>query len=142
MNYYKIVQNPHKISITSPSSPMEILIFPRPRLVAFRSCFVSSIPSRTPPATSRASLVSCFASSTMASLELWLVRQGKNPSETYESVNWDDDTPSIWENIIDVPNHQPELVFNRFMGVISGYLTYGIILILIISYLNMIFGIG
>ena len=23
-------------------------------------------------------------------------------------VNWDDDIPNIWENEIDVPNHQPE----------------------------------
>ena len=23
-------------------------------------------------------------------------------------VNWDDDIPNIWENKIDVPNHQPD----------------------------------
>ena len=27
-------------------------------------------------------------------------------------VNWDDDIPNIWENKIDVPNHQPDIVIN------------------------------
>ena len=31
-----------------------------------------------------------------------------HPSEKYEFVNWDDYQPNIWENIIDVPNHQPD----------------------------------
>ena len=26
------------------------------------------------------------------------------------NVNWDDDIPNIWENRIDVPNHQPNEV--------------------------------
>ena len=34
---------------------------------------------------------------------------GLNPSEKYEFVNWDDDIPNIWENKIDVPNHQPAI---------------------------------
>jgi len=29
------------------------------------------------------------------------------PSEKYEFVSWDDDIPNIWENKIDVQNHQP-----------------------------------
>ena len=35
----------------------------------------------------------------------WLV--GLNPSENMK-VNWDDEIPNIWENKIDVPNHQPQ----------------------------------
>ena len=34
-----------------------------------------------------------------------------HPSEKYDFVNWDDDIPNIWENKIDVPNHQPGLWF-------------------------------
>ena len=30
-----------------------------------------------------------------------------HPSEKYESVNWDDDIPNIWENKTWQPNHQP-----------------------------------
>ena len=26
------------------------------------------------------------------------------------NVNWDDDIPNIWENKIDVPNHQPVIL--------------------------------
>ena len=33
-----------------------------------------------------------------------------HPSEKYEFVNWDDEIPNIWENKIDVPNHQPEYI--------------------------------
>ena len=36
----------------------------------------------------------------------WLVGQG-HPSEKYEFVNWDGEIPNVWENKIDVPNHQP-----------------------------------
>ena len=35
-----------------------------------------------------------------------------NPSEKYDFVNWDDEIPNIWENKIDVPNHQPDVVCN------------------------------
>ena len=38
----------------------------------------------------------------------WLVY----PSEKYDFVNWDDDIPNIWENKIDVPNHQPGSILN------------------------------
>ena len=37
---------------------------------------------------------------------IWLV-VFSHPSEKYEFVNWDDEIPNIWENKIDVSNHQP-----------------------------------
>jgi hypothetical protein len=30
------------------------------------------------------------------------------PSEKYEFVSWDDDTPNIWKNQIHVPKNQPD----------------------------------
>ena len=32
------------------------------------------------------------------------------PSEKYEFVNWDDETPNLWKNKIHVPNHHPDYV--------------------------------
>ena len=40
----------------------------------------------------------------------WLVGRG-HPSEKYEFVNWDDEIPSIWEKLENVPNHQPGMDF-------------------------------
>ena len=40
---------------------------------------------------------------------IWLV-VFRHPSEKYDFVNWDDDIPNIWENKIDVPNHQPVII--------------------------------
>ena len=34
-------------------------------------------------------------------------------------VNWDDDIPNIWDNKIDVPNHQPEMVMFNNVGKIA-----------------------
>ena len=39
-----------------------------------------------------------------------------HPSEKYEFVNWDDEIPNIWENKIDVPNHQPDEYVIGFEG--------------------------
>ena len=39
-----------------------------------------------------------FGFITVASNHTWLVVFGKNPSEKYDFVNWDDEIPKIWEN--------------------------------------------
>ena len=39
-------------------------------------------------------------------------------------VNWDDEIPNIWENKIDVPNHQPVIAFDqiwKYMNLDLGY---------------------
>ena len=43
-------------------------------------------------------------------LVVWLV-VFSHPSEKYDFVNGDDDIPNIWENKIDVPNHQSVVVY-------------------------------
>ena len=47
--------------------------------------------------------------------KLWLTGWWfSHPSEKYEFVNWDDEIPNIWENKIDVPNHQPAYYLGEY----------------------------
>ena len=47
----------------------------------------------------------------------WWLR--KNPSEKYEFVRGDDfSIPKIWKNKVHVPNHQPDMCFVLYNGVI------------------------
>ena len=39
--------------------------------------------------------------------QVWLVGGWTTPLKNMK-VNWDDEIPNIWENKIDVPNHQPD----------------------------------
>ena len=39
----------------------------------------------------------------------WLVAPWATPLKNMK-VSWDCDIPNIWENKIDVPNHQPEML--------------------------------
>ena len=41
----------------------------------------------------------------------WLVGGWFTPLKNMK-VNWDDEIPNIWENKIDVPNHQPAMILN------------------------------
>ena len=42
-----------------------------------------------------------------------------HPSEKYESVNWDDDIPNIWENKTWQPDHQPVIVLRLWRNYTS-----------------------
>ena len=46
----------------------------------------------------------------------WLVGGWATPLKNMK-VNWDDDIPNIWENKIDVPNHQPALIVAILWGI-------------------------
>ena len=46
--------------------------------------------------------------------ESWLVVEPTPLKNDGVNVSWDDDIPNIWKNKVNVPNHQPESVFEVF----------------------------
>ena len=46
------------------------------------------------------------------------------PSDKYEFVSWDYETPNIWKNNPNVPNHQPDIYIYTLYDLMSIYPLY------------------